>query len=528
MVDHTVIHEAVGTLDALSREPSSRSRTQWLQLARDCQVLVNRLTAVQDVAIAHAASIESVWTEDGTLDEVDRGRGRIALDAADVVAPVIGASHHQAQHRVEQAVRLTAGREPVPTDGDTRPEPNGLSGVHRAMRAGLLDAYRASVVVFELVGCPADVADTVVTALGDHLGSEPAPDLRRRTRRLLARISPDLLRQRAERARKDTGLRRWVAEPGVDEWHGTFPSEDSATAWAAIDRLARRYVLDGICPDLEKARAKALTDLVLEHSDVRVQVVLTVPADAVDSGGAVPTDAVDGGPSAGDGRDAREQGPRLPSPSSTTSTELVLVRGARPSEPLLVPAAWLARHTVEIAEAVACHPATGARVDPDEELTTAAYRPGRKLTGLVTQRDGGCRFPGCSVAARFCDLDHVRPWPAGPTAASNLLCLCRRHHRIKQSAGWSLRLRPDGIAEWTDPTGRRRTSRPVDALESVTLPPTDPEPDPPPPEAASRPDVPSILEELLAHRLDQHEAMWRHARHLTVTVGPRYSDEPPF
>jgi len=73
------------------------------------------------------------------------------------------------------------------------------------------------------------------------------------------------------------------------------------------------------------------------------------------------------------------------------------------------------------------------------------------------------------VAARFCDLDHVRPWPIGRTAARNLLSLCRRHHRIKQRPGWRLRLAADGTATWTDPTGRVRTTAPLNALESLVL-----------------------------------------------------------
>ena len=96
---------------------------------------------------------------------------------------------------------------------------------------------------------------------------------------LLNRISPDLVRERAKRARASTGLRRWVAEPGVDEWHGTFPSEDAATAWAAIDRLAHDLVAAGTCSNVEQARGKALTDLVTGNATVDVQVVLTVPAD---------------------------------------------------------------------------------------------------------------------------------------------------------------------------------------------------------------------------------------------------------
>ena len=126
--------------------------------------------------------------------------------------------------------------------------------------------------------CPAEVAVAVVAALDPHLDDD-GPTLRRRTRRLLARISPDLLRQRAIRARAATGLRRWVAEPGVDAWHGTFPSEDAAVAWAAIDRLAHDLVAAGTCSSVEQARGRALTDLVTGNATVDVQVVLTVPAD---------------------------------------------------------------------------------------------------------------------------------------------------------------------------------------------------------------------------------------------------------
>ena len=116
-----------------------------------------------------------------------------------------------------------------------------------------------------------------------------------------------------------------------------------------------------------------------------------------------------------------------------------------------------------------CDPLTGARLDPDDHLATDTYRPGPTLTALVKARDGRCRFPGCSIAARFCDLDHVRPWPTGPTTDTNLLTLCRRHHRTKQAPGWRVHLAPDGTTTWTDPTGRERTTTPLDALKSLVL-----------------------------------------------------------
>ena len=102
-------------------------------------------------------------------------------------------------------------------------------------------------------------------------------------------------------------------------------------------------------------------------------------------------------------------------------------------------------------------------------MTSGAYRPSLRITALVKARDGRCRFPGCAVAARFCDLDHVRPWPTGPTHPTNLVCLCRRHHRIKQRHGWRVTLHDDGTSTWTDPTGRQRTTWPRDALHALVL-----------------------------------------------------------
>ena len=105
-----------------------------------------------------------------------------------------------------------------------------------------------------------------------------------------------------------------------------------------------------------------------------------------------------------------------------------------------------------------------------------SYRVPDPMARLIRLRDGSCRFPGCSTAARQCDLDHVRAWPAGPTAPTNLMCLCRRHHRIKQRHGWTAKLHPDGTVTWTDPTGLTRTTWPVDHLHLVTAGHTDRDP----------------------------------------------------
>jgi hypothetical protein len=48
----------------------------------------------------------------------------------------------------------------------------------------------------------------------------------------------------------------------------------------------------------------------------------------------------------------------------------------------------------------------------------------------VIARDGRCRFPGCDRPHTWCDAHHVVHWAdGGATSVSNLVLLCRRHHR---------------------------------------------------------------------------------------------------
>jgi hypothetical protein len=101
-------------------------------------------------------------------------------------------------------------------------------------------------------------------------------------------------------------------------------------------------------------------------------------------------------------------------------------------------------------------PAGGTVVD----YGRTTYRPPADLADLVIARDRTCRFPGCRQPAHRCDLDHQVPYPDGPTAADNLCCLCRAHHRLKHHTPWRVRRLPDGTLEWTSPTGHRHTVKP--------------------------------------------------------------------
>ena len=62
----------------------------------------------------------------------------------------------------------------------------------------------------------------------------------------------------------------------------------------------------------------------------------------------------------------------------------------------------------------------------------------------LKRRDTGCRFPGCSCT-KFVDAHHIRHWAdGGETALSNLVLLCRRHHRLVHEGGFGVHKKPDG------------------------------------------------------------------------------------
>ena len=668
---------AVQTSVGVASVPAGeRTAGEWMALVAECSAALGVVAAARDAAIVRLAAIDEHVDDDGVVTEQVNGLGTVCVDADAMVAAAAGCTTAFAQELVEQAVTRVVR----------------VPDLHAAMLDGTVDDYRSRCVAGELGDVPVDLARTVVDVLRPDLGGMSGPALRRRTRQILFRLSPDLLRERIKRSRQQIGLRRWVGEPGTDAWSGRFPSEQAATAWAAIDALARRYRAAGTYPSLEMARGFALMDLVHGHATVETMLNVTVPADTVaglggpglddsshgssdiscsgdgcsddgcsddgcrddgcrDDGGsgidttgddAIGDDDAAGGASAAassgivneDAEQAEVGEPslpgaqrrrkvsperlsgvptrrsairthRLPEPSDAepvngehpdadpadgehpdadpidesagasairvtqradvdagavgqsasvgvahaASAPASAVTGpasagssahrcageppsaAVPTAPATAPAAaaaaeakaaaagqrsgssvafvgaagvqgssitwlpgsvlrsWLSGSSSSLSSmptasssacllggglpSVMCHPVTGALLDPGDALSTEAYRPGERLRALVRTRDGRCRFPGCTIAARSCDLDHVRPWPTGPTTASNLMCLCRRHHRVKQRHRWRVRLLGDGRVLWSDPRGHSLMTWPVDHLgvrETRTVP----------------------------------------------------------
>jgi phage gp46-like protein len=76
------------------------------------------------------------------------------------------------------------------------------------------------------------------------------------------------------------------------------------------------------------------------------------------------------------------------------------------------------------------------------------------LRRALKSRDQGCRFPGCTQS-RFVDGHHVQHWAqGGETKLSNLVTLCRFHHRLLHEGQVVVQVLDDGAFRFVRPDGR--------------------------------------------------------------------------
>jgi len=77
-------------------------------------------------------------------------------------------------------------------------------------------------------------------------------------------------------------------------------------------------------------------------------------------------------------------------------------------------------------------------IDLNDNLKADAYRPTEVMREQAVLTNATCVYPHCSRPSRNADLDHVDEWDGHNTDSTNLAPLCRRHHRYKTHAGWTV------------------------------------------------------------------------------------------
>ncbi|MHC9044776.1 HNH endonuclease signature motif containing protein [Microbacterium saperdae] len=99
-------------------------------------------------------------------------------------------------------------------------------------------------------------------------------------------------------------------------------------------------------------------------------------------------------------------------------------------------------------------------------VETDTYSPTEGMRRFLRARDQHCRFPGCRMPVRRCQIDHNHDHArGGRTSLSNLSHFCAGHHVLKhpdvdEHHRWTSRQLPDRSLDWVSPLGRHYSDPP--------------------------------------------------------------------
>ncbi len=341
--------------------------------------------------------------------------------AVEEVAAAIKISGRAARGRVE-AARVIVG---------------SLPATREALEFGEVSLRHALAVVDEVALLDDDQAREVESRVVPGAGNRTVGGFRRKLRRAVAMVQPDIALARHRSAVAERDVRFIPLDDGMAAVQATMAAVDARALFDVIDTLARaRHAAEGGRRSGVGIGARRVDALVcLAHAALadrslpkshgrRVEVQIVIDAASLfgladhpaqlDGYGPIPAQV------------ARE-----------------LAAGAR----------W---------RRLVTDPVTGYLLD----FGRTTYRPPKRLTDYLIARDRVCAMVGCTKPAVRCDADHGVPYQrGGRTCAANLLMLCRRHHRMKTHGRWKPRLEPDGTIVWVSAAGHEYRQRPRSQLD---------------------------------------------------------------
>ena len=393
-----------------------------------CERVIGRASAIQADALARLAQIRG-------------DRDRTWRDTTDEVAAALRVSTFAAGNRVAFAVGLA----------------ERLPRTRAALHAGDVTAAKARAVWEATI--PLD--DATARRVEDHvLGRAPEQTparLRECLRRAVLRADPAGAGRRHRVRRLERRVEKSALDDGMGSLWAYLTGVESCAVFTRLTDIAHAAKVPGDGRSVDERRADALVALCLGRDPL--------------------PRAPSGGPAGSPGCGSPGGSPRTGTAGSGIAARVQVTVPVGTLIGLDDGPGGLAGYgpiPASVARALAAEgtwrrlltdPATGALLD----YGRTRYRPPANLADFVRARDVTCRFPTCRQPAWRADLDHVRPWPAGPTAEHNLGPLCRRHHQLKQRPDWHVTRHPDGTWTWTAPTGHTHTTPP----ETTTTHPID-------------------------------------------------------
>ncbi|CNE76066.1 protein of uncharacterised function DUF222 [Mycobacterium tuberculosis] len=386
-----------------------------------------------------------------------------------------------------------------------------LSDTGAALETGHLDFAKARVISDLTDQLPEPVARRVEAAALPKAPAQTTGQLRRAIKRILQRLAPDAVEERKREAIQQRRLEIWDTPSGTtDLGLCDLPAEDAHAIFNKITAAAHGIRHDGDSRPLNMIRADLATRLLHGHPlpDSVSNILATATETPPLAPARVRTDDVQHGlereftrpvPTVDEHADATERrasAHQLAYPSRSGLPDRTAIPRLHPvvaSElyvggylvaPGIVPgiggtgddfrwAADLARRRLAHLSARTASqdlaisvPRAVRRIHQDLAQAREAacrgddqthgrpgYRPSAALRREIEERHSTCVFPTCNQPSHRCDLDHTVPWRPGSTCRCNLAPLCRRHHRLKQSPGWTLHQIWLGLLIWTTPSG---------------------------------------------------------------------------
>ncbi len=342
-----------------------------------------------------------------------------------------------------------------------------------ALEAGSISWAHARVMVDQLGGLCDERRQEVEAGLLAKAPGRTAAQLREAARRAVLRADASAAAKRLAQALRDRSVRMHSDKDGMASLTAMMSAPVTRACYRRLEALAEACTTPGDERTKDQRMSDCLADLLLSGqsaSQPPVQVTLTVVASAATLTGGDEPGEVDGDPVSA--LQVREMayalgllprpitahGPTAVSPGEQAAADLGALLGIRTTKGAALAAPpniavvdeisgelRALTDAFEVRRIAACrrracrsgrrpctHPPSGPGLGPPR--ATHRYRPSAPLDQFVRARDRRCRFPGCRARPMRCDLDHVVPWAAGPTSASNLCCLCRHHHRLSHQA----------------------------------------------------------------------------------------------
>jgi len=385
--------------------------------------------------------------------------------AADELALALSVSPRTAGARLGTALQLTQDL------------PRTLS----ALGDGRISMAGARVVAEGCDGLPGEVRDAVQDRLyapvrGAPVDGRPPGEVRRIVTRAVLAADPAAAAVRHDAAVAERAVRLYPERDGMAGIWALLPAPAATAVHTALGLLADQAAVPGPggAPD-PRSRAARRADVLVDLVTAAATGQPWQPPTPAPPGS--PGDPRGGGAGGCDGGAGRPRSGRSGGRSAGRAVTLVNVTVAattlaglddQPAE-----LAGYGPIPATLARRLAARDATWRRLltDPAGIVTDtgrATYTPPAALADTVRARDQHCRFPGCARPANGCDLDHTIPYPNGPTTAANMAALCRRHHRLKHHAGWTVhrpRDHPDQLT-WTTPAGHTHTTTPTPPLRT--------------------------------------------------------------